>query len=195
MNVIDPATRFVACHGLMTVADVTALPTSLPSGDYWYELDAGRLVVHRPSTVTRSLVRTELICELKRAEGRGHGRASARVGVILGRNPDTLFGPDAAFILTRSLPPRTSPDDYLETVPEIVVEVQYPHDTAADIGAKAARYLAAGGVVVWAADPDARTVTAYRRDVPPRVFTADDELTLPDVIPDLRVPVADLFAE
>lgn len=123
----------------------------------------------------------------------GHGEACDEVGVLLRRNPDHLIGPDAAFIVSASLPPRVSPEGYLLTVPELVVEVRSKNDSLPEIEVKVRDYLAAGVVLVWVADPAARTVTAHRPDLPPVISGAGDALTADPVIPGFRVPVADLL--
>lgn len=126
-------------------------------------------------------------------EQQGYGEARGDVGVILRRYPDHLRGPDAAFLTTAQLPPLVSPEGYLTTIPALVVEVRSKNDSQPEVEAKVADYLAAGVVLVWVADPDARTVTAYQANQPPVVFTAADTLTALPVIPGFAVPVADLL--
>jgi hypothetical protein len=71
--------------------------------------------------------------------------------------------------------------------------VRSKNDTQPEIAEKVNAYLAAGVVVVWVADPDARTVTAYRTGQQPLVFGATDTLTAAGVVPGFAVPVADLL--
>src|SRR5688572_13798846 len=122
---------------LLTIADVAALPSRLPSGEVRYELHHGRLIVmappgaghsHRQARITRFLM-TE-------GEERGYGQAFVEVAVILGRYPDHLVAPDAAFLTTGQLPPRVSPEGYLVTVPELIVEVRSKNDTQPEIDTK-----------------------------------------------------------
>jgi Uma2 family endonuclease len=126
-------------------------------------------------------------------ENAGHGEACDEVGVLLSRNPDNLLGPDAAFLTRASLPPRLSPEGYLLTIPELVVEVRSKNDTQQEIDDKVRDYLAAGVLVVWVADPAARTVTAYRANQTAFVSGAGDVLTADPVIPGFAAPVADLL--
>jgi Uma2 family endonuclease len=49
--------------------------------------------------------------------------------------------------------------------------------------------------VVWVANPGPRTVTAYRREQEPQVFTENDTLTVEDVIPGFQMAVRDVFQE
>jgi Uma2 family endonuclease len=179
---------------LLTLADVAALPRSLPSGDVGYELHHGRLVVMAPPGATHGRRQAKFSRYLlTEGEERGHGQAFAEVAVVLRRYPDHLRAPDAAFVTTAQLPVRTSPEGYLVTVPELVVEVRSKNDAQPEIDEKVSDYLAAGAVLVWVADPDARTVTAYQSNHAPVVFTATDTLTALPVIPGFAVLVAELL--
>ncbi|MDB5308117.1 MAG: hypothetical protein JWO38_2319 [Gemmataceae bacterium] len=126
-------------------------------------------------------------------ETAGHGEACGEVGVLLRQNPDYLVGPDAAFISKPSCPPQLSPEGYLLTVPDLVVEVRSKNDTQSEVDEKVRDYFGAGVVLVWVADPTARTVTAYRVKQFPAVSAAGDTLTADPVIPGFAVPVADLL--
>jgi Uma2 family endonuclease len=133
--------------------------------------------------------------ELKvQGERRGHGKTrSGEVGVVLWRDPDRVVGADAVFIANRSLPIRRSGQGYLETIPDLVVEVRSKNDTGAKIADKVGDYLKAGVQVVWVADPQTRTVSVHRRDQEPQVLGEDDTLTVEDIIPGFRMRVADVF--
>lgn len=126
-------------------------------------------------------------------EERGHGVAFAEVAVVLARYPDDVRAPDAAFVCGAAAAIQESPEGYLVTIPELVVEVRSKNDTQPEIAEKVNAYLAAGVAVVWVADPDARTVTAYRTGKQPLVFGATDTLTADGVIPGFAVPVAELL--
>jgi Uma2 family endonuclease len=179
---------------LLTAADVARLPRTLATTDVTYELHDGRLVVMAPPGDIHSWRQARFVAFLfNQGEVPGHGQARGEVGILLRRNPDHLVGVDAAFITKASLPTRVSPEGYLLTVPELVVEVRSKNDTQPEIDAKVRDYLAAGVVLVWVADPDARTVTAHRTGQPPAVFAAADTLTAEPVIPGFAVPVAELL--
>lgn len=180
---------------LLTAADVAMLPRTLPSGDVNYELHDGRLVIMAPPGYTHARRQARFATFLTvHGEQAGHGIALAEGGLLLRQNPDHLVGPDAAFLVSSSCPPRLSPQGYLLTVPELVVEVRSKNDTQPEIDEKVRDYLAAGVVLVWVADPAARTVAAYRTiGQPPTVFGPADLLTAQPVIPGFSVPVADLL--
>lgn len=191
-----PPTPSLPAIKLLTIADVAALPRTLPSGDVRYELDDGRLIVMPPPGDIHGAVQAKVSAALVAGgENKGHGRARAEVGLILRRNPDRLTGSDAVFITTASLPLRRSSEGYLETIPELVVEIRSPNDTGPTVQAKVDEYLAAGVRVVWVADPAGQTVTVHRPNQPPQVFGPTDTLTVPDVIPGFQYPVADFFRD
>jgi Uma2 family endonuclease len=179
---------------LLTLADVAALPSQLPSGDVKYELDNGRLIIMPPPGADHGSGQGRLATHLfVQGEFRGHGKAFAEVGIILRRNPDSLVGADNAFVCQRSLPIKKSPEGYLETIPELVVEIRSKNDTNKGIEDKVAAYHRAGVVVVWVPDPATRTLTVYRIGEQPVVLKADDQLTVPDLIPGFQVFVRELF--
>jgi Uma2 family endonuclease len=180
---------------LLTVADLAVLPSELPSGPVLYELDNGRLIIMPPPGDIHGAVESNISTELKvQGERRGLGRArSGDVGVVLWRNPDRVVGADAAFIANSSLPIRLSREGYLETIPDLVVEVRSPNDTQPKVLHKVQDYLTAGARAVWVADPQAQTITVHQRDQQPQVFAAADTLTAEDIIPGFRVLVQDMF--
>lgn len=182
---------------LFTVADVAELPSDLPSGTVLYELDNGRLITLPPHGYVHGAVEGNLITALKnQGEHRGLGKArSGGLGVVLWRNPDRLVGSDAVFIANRSLPIRLSTEGYLETIPDLAVEVRSKNDTQPAVQRKVDDYLVAGVRVVWVVDPAARTVTAYRRDVEPQVHREEDTLTVDDIIPGFQLLVRDALRE
>ena len=191
-----PAAPLSPAAKLLTIADVAVLPRTLPSGDVRYELADGRLVVMPPPGDIHGAVQSNIVTQLKvQGEFRGLGRARTEVGLILRRNPDRLTAPDAVFVTAALLPLKRSPEGYLETIPELVVEVRSPNDSGPEVQSKVSEYLVAGVRVVWVADPGNQTVTAHRLNQSPQVFGPADTLTVSDLIPGFQVSVVDLFRE
>jgi Uma2 family endonuclease len=191
-----PAAALPPATKLLTTADVAALPRTLPSGDVRYELDDGRLLVMPPPGDIHGAVQSNVATQLKiQGEFRGLGRARTEVGLVLRRNPDRLTGPDAVYVTTALLPLKRTPEGYLETIPELVVEIRSPNESGPSIQAKVDEYLAAGVRVVWVANPADQSITAHRSGQSPQVFGPTDTLTVADVIPGFQYTVADLFRE
>jgi Uma2 family endonuclease len=180
----------------LTVADLAALPGELPSGPVRYELDNGRLVIMPPAGDIHGSVEAQFTSALV-YEGQKRGLGKARcgdVGIVLWRNPDRVVGADAVFITNASLPIRESPEGYIETIPELVVEVMSKNDTVPSVERKVADYLRAGVRVVWVPNPAKKTVTIYRPGTSPQVLTERDVLTVEDVIPGFKMAVAEAFS-
>ena len=182
---------------LLTAADLAALPSELPSGTVRYELHHGVLVTMPPPGDIHGAVELNVGYHLKgQGELRGHGKArSGDVGIVLGRNPDHVHGADAVFITNARLPIRRTPEGYLETIPELIVEVRSKNDTVAAPERKAQDYLRAGAVVVWVIDPINRNVVEYRLSGASKTYAEDDMLTVPDLIPGFALLVRGALQE
>ena len=126
--------------------------------------------------------------------GQGMGRlVSNDSGVITEHDPDTVRGADIAYYSYARVPQGPVPPGYLAVVPELVFEVRSPTDRWPRLIAKVAEYLEAGVTVVCLLDQVSATVHVYRVDEQPRTLHGDDELHLPDVLGELRVPVRRFF--
>ena len=125
----------IPAERLLTIADVAALPSDLPSGAVRYELDDGRLIIMAPAGDFHGAYESNLVVDLKlQGERKGYGKARCgEVGIILGRGPDKLVGADALFICNARLPIKTSPEGYLETIPDLVAEVRSKNDRLAAV--------------------------------------------------------------
>ena len=87
------------------------------------------------------------------AEDRDLGRVlSNDTGVITERGPDTVRGADISFYSFARVPKGPLPDRYLDTPPDLVVEVLSPSDRWPKVLAKVAEYLDAGTTVVLVLD-------------------------------------------
>ncbi len=128
-------------------------------------------------------------------ELRGHGKGEVVMWGSCWRNPDHVDGADVVFITKAQLPIRRSPEGYLETIPELIVEVRSKNDTLAAMERKAQGYLQAGAVVVWVVDPINRNVIEYRQGVTARAYAEDDTLTVPDLIPGFALAVREALQE
>ena len=109
-------------------------------------------------------------------------------------DPDRVRRADTAFVrVERYTRAQATTDGFVPVSPDLVVEVVSPHDTATEVTIKRMEWLAAGVRLVWVVQPEAQEVYAYTADGR-RVFGPADTLDAEPVLPDFRVPVADLFA-
>ena len=94
------------------------------------------------------------------AKDRDLGRVlSNDTGVITERGPDTVRGADISFYSFARVPKGPLPDRYLDTPPDLVVEVLSPSDRWPKVLAKVAEYLDAGTTVVLVLDDERRLGT------------------------------------
>ena len=78
-------------------------------------------------------------------------------------------------------------------VPDLVVEVVSPTDGSNEVNEARIEWLEAGAQLVWVIHPVQQTVHAYRADGSVTEFRRTDTLTAEPVLPEFRIPVADLF--
>ncbi len=121
------------------------------------------------------------------------GHVMLSTGFILARNSDLVRGPDISFIQHASLPVDQDFEDFIEAVPEFVVEVASKSDRPAELASKAAEYLAFGVAMVVVLDQKAATLTVYRTDGEPEVLGIDATFRGDEVLPGFACSVADLM--
>lgn len=127
---------------------------------------------------------------------RDHGLGlvvAAETGFRLSRDPDTVRAPDAAFVATTRLPDQDAQARFLDLAPDLAVEVVSPSDRAADVVDKTLAWLAAGTRTVWVVYPVQRIVVVYSHDGTVVQVGRGGEVDGGDVLPGLRLPVADLL--
>jgi Uma2 family endonuclease len=187
--------KTAARRRLWTMADLAALPGRLPTGPAHYELWDGELRLTAPPGEIHGNTETRLTTVLTvHGEWEGLGRVTGgEAGILLGGDPDTVIGVDAAFFTADQLPVRYSPEGYSLTIPALMAEVRSRNDTPREVRERVERYLAAGACLVWVLDPVKRTVTAHRSGQEPQVLGIQDALTAEGIIPKLVFPVRRLF--
>jgi Uma2 family endonuclease len=148
------------------------------------ELVRGVLVVSEPPGYRHGEIMAQLATILSNYADAHHlGRVLAGdAGFKLASNPDTVRGPDVAFVRRARLP-TPSPTGFAALAPDLVVEILSPGDRAGDVLAKVADWLSAGTQLVWVIDPARRVVRVYRQDGSESTITADAQLEGEDVLP------------
>jgi Uma2 family endonuclease len=150
-----------AAEKLMTADELAG--TSIP--DKQVELIRGRLVVREPPGTHHGAVSANIALELSafvRTEKLGQVFAQD-TGFKIASDPDTVRGPDVAFVLLERLD-RIPEEGYAELAPDLVVEVLSPSDRAGELLAKIAEWLAAGSRSAWLIDPQRREARVFRAD-------------------------------
>ena len=118
---------------------------------------------------------------------------AAETGFIIGRDPDTVRAPDAAFVSESRLGIDETPDGFVEVVPDLVVEVVSPGDTRREVSEKMEDWFQAGVRLAWVLYPATRTATTYRSLEDVIQLSEDDSLNGEEVVPGFSCRVGDLF--
>ncbi|RIK39145.1 MAG: Uma2 family endonuclease [Chloroflexi bacterium] len=175
---------------LMTIEDIERLPDAQRC-----EIVRGEVREVAPSNFDHSDIALGIGAHLREFVMRNRlGRVvGSDAGFILARHPDTLLATDAAFVRGERLPPREQRQRFLDVVPDLVVEVLSPTNTATEMSDKVLAYLEAGIRLVWVVDPFRHTVTVYTPDRSAQIVIEGETLDGGEVLPGFSLPVADLF--
>jgi Uma2 family endonuclease len=117
------------------------------------------------------------------------------VGIYTRRHPDTVRAADVAFISNERYAQRQQRHGFLDVAPDLIVEILSPDDRWSDVTQKLREYFGIGVRLVWVADPETKTIYAYRSLTDVREFGESGTLAGDDVLPGFSVPVASLFEE
>jgi Uma2 family endonuclease len=187
----DPEMTDLTRTALLTAEDLPFLP----SREGPCELVGGRLVRSPPHGETHGLVAGEALYRLYRfVREHGLGRVySTGTGFVLARDPDTVRGPDVAFVSAERLAPPGCRGFYFEGAPDLVVEVITPDDADPDVAPKVRDYLDAGARAVWVVDTALQSLTVHRSGRPPESFSRNDTVDGGAAVPGYRLPVREIF--
>lgn len=182
---------------------MTQSRTLLTAEDFWrlyagkdtrYELVKGELIEMAPVAGRHGIVASRVDTAL-RLFLREHplGEVMVEVGFCLECRPDTVRGPDVAFIRAERIPPEGMPEGFFPGAPDLAIEVVSPNDTAVEVLAKVQDYLSHGTLAVWVLYPRVRSVMAYRADGSARLLTMGASLEDEELLPGFSLPLDELF--
>lgn len=179
---------------LLTADDLARL--SAAGDGKRYELIRGELVEMAPTshghghTTARFVTRLTAFVESSELGG---AILTGEPGFKLQRGPDTVRAPDIAYLSAEKFARTRDMAGFPEIVPDLVVEVVSPGDTASKVQAKAEEWLAAGVPLVLVAYPTTRSVLAFGPGDRLRWYRGDDTLDGEPVLPGFTCRLADIF--
>lgn len=110
--------------------------------------------------------------------------------------PGMVKIPDVSFISWSRFPKEKLPRRPIPAlIPDLAVEVLSQGNTQREMSAKLEKYFDAGVRLVWYVDPDSRTATMWQQRDQPLLVAVAGELDGFDVLPGLRISLAQLFAQ
>jgi len=113
----------------------------------------------------------------------------ADVGFRIERNPDTVRGPDIAFVRSERV---VKSDKFFEGAPDLAIEVVSPSDTYTEVEEKTADWLRGGTRAVVIVDPKRRTVRIHGAS---ETVNVADAIAVDDIVPGWRLPLSEIFEE
>ncbi len=174
----------------LTVAEYDALPDD---PRHVLELSRGRVVREPRPGQLHGRVQVRIAARLEPfVTTHNLGYVVVESGFVLERNPDTLRGPDVAFV-ARSQYRDELPVSRPSFAPALAIEILSPSDHVGSMLEKVAQYLAAGSRAVWLIDPMERIATMHRPDAPIALLHEAEELAADDVLPGFRCRLSELF--
>lgn len=158
------------------------------------ELVRGQLVVREPPGTWHGHIANNLAFALTSfVRPRGLGTVfSQDTGFKIESDPDTVRGPDVAFVAAGRLD-RIPRRGFAALAPDIVAEVVSPDDSPAEVLGKVADWLRTGSRLAWVVDPRRGEVRVYRPDGSTSTVPESEVLTGEEVLPGFRCPVRDIL--
>ena len=166
----------------------------LPDDGYRYELVEGRLVRMSPVTFEHGRVVFRIGFLLNRhLEQQPSGVIGTEIGFKLASNPDTVRGPDIAFVKNERVPSRGQ-RGYFKGAPDLAIEVLSPEDRPGETREKIDGYLERGVSLIVVIDPGDKSATIFRPGAARvRLTSGTDVVDLSDVIPGFSCQLRDIF--
>jgi Uma2 family endonuclease len=117
----------------------------------------------------------------------------ADTGFKLTSNPDTVLGPDVAFVSKQRMKEIDESKVHFPGPPDLAVEVLSPGDRQNKVRTKISQWLGFGAKQVWIVDPKFRTVAIYRSLSDTTTFSGDAQLEADDLLPGFRISLERIF--
>jgi len=148
------------------------------------ELVAGKVFTMPPPRFRHGQIQVNVAVLLKAFVKRTkQGQVVTETGLITRRDPDSVRGPDVAYWSCERLPLDAEVEVYPDVAADLCVEVLSPNERPRDVQQKLHEYFECGVRMVWVVDPDARSVTIYRKPNEGRLLWDDAHISGDDVLP------------
>lgn len=176
-----------------------------------YRLTLKEFLAMPESDITYELVEGEAIPKM--SPKRFHSRVTGALYTLLNQwcpqrgevNPEWAIAlkcqgedwvpvPDLTYVSYQRLPIEVMEDEACPVPPELVIEIISQGQRFGQLMKKATDYLEAGVSRVWVIDPQARSITVFYPDAPPRTYTKD-ELITDSLLEGLRLTPQQIFGE
>ncbi|MFL6284006.1 MAG: Uma2 family endonuclease [Pyrinomonadaceae bacterium] len=182
---------------LITADELLVMPHRDEHGNQCrFELIRGELFVKKLFSPAHGVLCSEIVTAIGTfVEAHDLGLVfGTGTGYVVGRNPDSVVGVDAAFVSHERLSEVEDFDFFLPFAPDLGVEVLSLNDTADEITEKVSIYFAAGSRVVWVFNPKKRTAAVYTSPTDVRILSEHETLEGGEVLPGFKLELSKLFS-
>lgn len=167
---------------------------AMPESDITYELVEGEAIPKMSPKRFHSRV-TGALYTLLNQWCPQRGEVNPEWAIALKRQgEDWVPVPDLTYVSYQRLPVEVMEDEACPVPPELVIEIISQGQRFGQLVKKATDYLEAGVSRVWIIDPQARSITVFYPDAPPRTYTKDELLT-DSLLEGLRLTPQQIFGE
>ena len=160
------------------------------------ELDEGRIIEMSAPSFPHAVIVATVSHLLKVFVEKTGSEFIVAQGSGFALTADTMRIPDV--FLIRKPAARDAPvirGGALAVAPDLAVEVVSPSDSAGDLDRKVHQYLAAGTPLVWVVYPVTKNIMVYRKSGERQEFAVSQQVSDPELLPGLNIPVDKIFAD
>ena len=177
---------------LLTAQQFLQVPPG--EGDITSELIEGEVVPKvSPKFFHAKLTRAFLL--LMGSWSVGKGEMCPEWAVVLQRQgKDWVPVPDLLYVSYDRLPPNWGEDEACPVPPELVVEIISRGQTFGQLAIKAQDYLNAGVLRVWVVDSQAKTITVFYPQAPPRTYQIGS-IIQDELLANFKLSLEELFQQ
>jgi len=176
---------------LMTAEELLALPR----GEFRHELINGELITMPLPGSPHGRMAVRLIGPLSQFVWEHDlGEVFDHSGFQVTVNPDTVLGPDVAFISKSRLREAGEFKGYWQGPPDLAVEVLSPSDRPSMVNRRIASWFGYGVGQLWIVNEKNCTVTVYRSPSDATTFSGSDYLEAQDLLPGFRLSLDRIFS-
>ena len=158
------------------------------------ELDNGQLIERALPELRHAIAVPLLVRVLSEQVDRNRVPFWVASGCGFKLGPETFRIPDAFVVRKSSAASMAMFGGWYEGSPELVAEVVSESDTERDLDRRRHQYLRAGASAVWVFYPETRHVMICNQDGTRLDLREGQQLTLPGLLPELRIEVSRIFA-
>jgi Uma2 family endonuclease len=164
--------------------------SNLPDGPFRHELVKGELLTMPLPFKEHGAISVNLTVALAQyVKANKLGVVYAEAGFKLESDPDTVLGPDVAFVKRERV---GISKKYGEGAPDLAVEVISLSDRRQRIKWKTEQWLQFGAQSVWNVNPQTKTVSVYRNNGEVKHFSGAEVLT-DDLLPGFQISLTEIF--